>query len=743
MSPTTPVDSRTPPAAPPGVVLTKLNPPPERDQSISRSRLLERLRPTPGARLTVVAAPAGYGKSTVLGAFVAHEAPRPIGWVSIDAGDNDPVVLWSHVLEALRRAMPDLVFTISPQQVGASSVVDVLVSPLVNVLIGHGDAGLILDDFHRLSRGPARDSIAWFVDHIPPSFQLVISSRSDPPLSLAALRAHGDLVEVTADELAFTVDEAEALMNDRLGLDLTHDDIEDLVARIEGWPAGLYLAGLSLHGVEDPHAFIRRFDGSSRHVVDFLVDEVLDAHDPALQDLMLRSSILDRLSGPLCDAVLEQHGSGALLEGLSRTNLFLVPLDEHGHWYRFHHLFAQLLRVELEHRDPDVAQGLHQRAYVWHREQGLTDEAIRHALEAGAFGEAGQLIAAAWVEYMNDARYATVLAWLERLPADVLAGDAHLLAVKAWVLSMNARREEAIEARDAAEQLGDLDRGPLSDGFTSIAASLATLRAVLPWGDVSAMYASALRAAELERPGAPWWPVICWALGASLYFSGNLVEADRWFEESARLAPASEAWMAAYSALAYRSMLLGDLGDVEGQRPLAEQAAELAQDLGFEDVAGEVYVALGISLAARGRVDEAVPLLERGVEMLRAWGQPIDVVNALLHQVRVLQASGDHGAATDALAEAREIAEGCPDPGVLAERIRALELELQPARSRASTSLTVLRLLAGPLSERDIGRELWLSHNTIHSHTTSIYRKLGVSSRPAAVREARERRLIQ
>jgi LuxR family transcriptional regulator, maltose regulon positive regulatory protein len=730
-------------------VLTKLNPPPERDQSISRTRLLERIRPPAGTRLTVVAAPAGYGKTTVLAGYVAHEVPRPIAWVTIDSGDHDPVVLWSHVLEALQRAMPGLRSTISSQLVGAASIVDVLVAPLVNELMVQGDAGLILDDFHRLSRGPARDSIAWFVDHVPPSFQLVISSRSEPPLPLAALRAHGDLVEVSADELAFTVDEADALMNGRLGLDLTRDDIEDLVARIEGWPAGLYLAGLSLHGVEDPHEFIRRFDGSSRHVVDFLVDEVLEAHDPVLQDLMLRSSILDRLSGPLCDAVLDQHGSSDLLEGLSRTNLFLVPLDDHGGWYRFHHLFAQLLRVELEHREPDLAQSLHRRAYVWYREQGLTDEAIRHALEAGAFEEVGQLIAASWVEYMNLARYATVLAWLDRLPADVLADDAHLLAVKAWVLSMNARRDEAIKARDAAEQLGGLDRGPLPDGFTSIAASLATLNAVLPWGDVGAMHASARQAAELERPDAPWWPVICWALGASLYFNGNLVEADRWFEESARLAPATEAWMAAYSALAYRSMVLGDLGDIEGQRPLAEQAASLARDRGFEDVAGEVYVALGTSLAAGGAVDEAVPLLERGVEMLRAWGQPIDVVNALLHQVRVLQLFGDPGAATDALAEARAIAEACPDPGILAKRLRALELELEPARPRTSTSLAlsrqelrVLRLLGGPLSERDIGRELWLSHNTIHSHTRSIYRKLGVSSRSEAVRQAREQRLI-
>src|SRR5262249_16400004 len=241
----------------------------------------------------------------------------------------------------------------------------------------------------------------------------------------------GALVELRAEELGFTPDEADTLLNDRLELGLEREYVDDLVERTEGWPAGLYLAALSLQGAEDRRAFASTFGGGSRHVVDFLVDEVLEAHDPATQALMLRCSILERLSGPLCDAVLEQEGSGRLLDALSRTNLFLMPLDDRGEWYRFHHLFATLVRVALQHREPDLTPTPHRRASDWHANNGLVDAAIDHALAADAFAEAGELIAASWVHYANTSRFATVLAWLEAFPEEVLREDPMLLLAKA------------------------------------------------------------------------------------------------------------------------------------------------------------------------------------------------------------------------------------------------------------------------------------------------------------------------
>jgi ATP/maltotriose-dependent transcriptional regulator MalT len=440
---------------------------------------------------------------------------------------------------------------------------------LINALAVAGRAALVLDDFHRLSIGPARESIAAFVDGAPASFQLVLACRSEPGLPLAAMRAHGTLLEVRAEELGFTCDEASSLLNDRLELGLEREYIDDLVARTEGWAAGLYLAALSLGGAEDRNAFVSTFGGASRHVLDFLVDEVLEAHEPEAQELMLRSSVLERLSGPLCDAVLERRDSATLLDALSRTNLFLVPLDDRGEWYRFHHLFAQLLRVELEHRSPGLAPALHRRAFEWHHGHGLADAAISHALEAGAFDEARDMIAGIRMQTLPVGRQATVIAWLDRFPRELVRNDPVLLLVKARTFALTGRLEEALAELAVLEGLSWPDDQPLPNGSTSLEASVVSIRAAID---------------SCRDPGV---------------LPGKLAELTR----------------------------------------------------------------------ARAR-----------------------------------------------------------------DRPRDLEL--------SARELGVLRMLSGPLSERDIGRELYLSHNTVHSHTKSIYKKLGVSSRSKALERARELELL-
>jgi LuxR family maltose regulon positive regulatory protein len=369
------------PARPPPLLTTKLRPPTGREQTVVRDHLLESLHAPAGTKLTVVAAPAGYGKTTLLGEW--HELSAPderVAWLTLDEGDNDPVVLWSYVIEALRRGCRGLEVAAAPE-LGPAHVMDVVLPDLINALTAYGDAALVLDDFHRLTNGAARDSVAWFVDHVSSSFQLVISTRNEPGLPLGALRARGELLELRAAELGFTAAEADLLLNDRLSLDLEREDVEVLVERTEGWPAGIYLAALSLQAADDRHQFVCRFNGENRHVVDFLVDEVLNAHDSETQALMLRASVLERMCGSLCDAVLEQEGSSERLLELSRTNLFLVPLDDRRTWYRFHQLFAQLLRVELEQREPGLASTLLRRAAAWNRARGTGAEAV--ALSAG------------------------------------------------------------------------------------------------------------------------------------------------------------------------------------------------------------------------------------------------------------------------------------------------------------------------------------------------------------------------
>src|SRR5262245_19562866 len=436
------------------LLVTKLQPPVHREQVVVRRRLVERIRPGTGVKLTVIAAPAGCGKTTLLGMWRdAESLRRPVAWLTLDEGDNDAVVLWSHVLEALRRVNPQIGRSV-PAPANSSSVVDVVVRQVVNDLAELDDVILILDDFHRLSSGVARDGIAWLIEHAPPTFHLILATRSEPGLPLGAMRAHGELLELRAGEPGFTPDEADALLNDRLDLGLDRADVDLLVERIEGWPAGVYLAGLSLAGVRDRHAFVSGFGGTSRHVVDFLV-EVLDAHDSETQLLMLRSSILERLSGPLCDAVLQSQKSEQLLRQLAQTNLFLLPLDEDGEWYRFHQLFAQLLRVELEHREPGVTQTLHRRAYVWCRSQGFVDEAIRHAQAAGAYAQAEEVIAETWLRTASAGRHTTVLAWLDGFPQELSRKDPSLLLMRAWMSSLDGDRETA---EDAAALLEGLPR---------------------------------------------------------------------------------------------------------------------------------------------------------------------------------------------------------------------------------------------------------------------------------------------
>ena len=379
----------------PVLIGTKLRSPVVRDQVIPRERLFERLRAGAGLPLSLVACPAGYGKTTLLAAWREAEAARkPVAWLTLDEGDNDPVVLWSYVIEALRRACPAISVPASPQLAGAAAIVHSVLPRLVNELDDLGEVTLILDDFDRLSDGAARESLAWFVDHAPPGFQLVLSTRTEPDLPLAALRAHGELLELRADDLRFTPGEADAFLNGRLGLGLIPEEVDALLERMEGWPAGLYLTALSLRRAADPRALVNELGVSTRHLIDFLETEVLQAHDPPMQALMLRSSVLGRLCGPLCDAVLEQQHSAQMLGALSYSNLFLISLDEEGGWYRFHPLFAQLLRVELERREPGTAPALHRRAYAWHRDHGMTGEAIAHAIAAGAHAEAAELIEA-------------------------------------------------------------------------------------------------------------------------------------------------------------------------------------------------------------------------------------------------------------------------------------------------------------------------------------------------------------
>jgi LuxR family maltose regulon positive regulatory protein len=722
----------------PVLLLTKLHPPFVPAQAIARERLFERLRDGRRRNLSLVACPAGFGKSTLLAAWREHEKERrPVAWVTLDDGDDDAVVLWSHVIEALGRECPGL--GIPAEAAAAAPLMEIVLPRLVNALVEQGELALVLDDFHRLASPSARDSVAWFVDHLPATVQLVLATRADPALPLAALRAHGHLLELRADDLRFTAGEAHEFLNGRLGLELAPADVELLVARTEGWPAGIYLAALSLADRDDKAALVRAFDGTSAHVVDFLSSEVLAGYGPDLQAFMLRTSVLERLCVPLCDAVLGEAVSADALESLARTNLFLLPLDDQREWFRFHHLFAQLLRVELQRREPERVAALHHRAFEWHGRHGTTEEAIHHAIAAGAFPEAGELIAGAWVHYVNAGRTSSVLDWLLRFPAEFLDGDRRLLLVRAWIAALRGEEGGMRRAVARLRELGQLEEGPLPDGFSSLEASLSVLSAAFAWGDVGAVLFEGTRSAELEGPESPWRPVVTWSLGWAHYCRGDLALAEPWLIEAAELAPATEQWVVGAGAIADRSLIAGVRGQRAEQWRLALEALEMAREHGLLDAreVGEVHTAYGVALAAQGRREEALPELELGVFQRRLWRQPLDLADGLIALAPAVAAVGDRGRAAELFGEAEALLAGCPDPGALPARLAAARRAAGEGEALTERELTVLRFLGSGLTEREIARELFLSFNTVHSHVKSLYRKLGVSSRADAVERAR------
>ena len=732
----------------PILVATKLHPPVVPAQIVARERLFARLREGRGRRLSLVACPAGFGKSTLLAAWREADAGRrPMAWVTLDEGDNDVVVLWSHVLQALGQACPGFDAASLQAMVPVAPLVEVVLPRLVNELVEHGEAALILDDFHRLANGPARESLDWFIQRLPSSFQLVLASRMDPAFALGTLRARGELLELRADELRFTHEEAAEFLNERLELELDPGDLELLVTRTEGWPAGLYLAALSLEGKADKHSLVVAFDGTSAHVVDFLADDVLSGYDDELQAFMLRTSVLERFCPGLCDEVLGYSDAGAALDALARSNLFLIPLDGHRQWFRFHHLFAQILRVELERREPELVPELHRRAYDWHRASGTTEEAIYHALAAKAFDDAGRLMLETWVYYANAGRTATVLDWVRAFPDEALERDRRVLAVKAWVCALQGQTEAMWRAVDRLRALGGLAEGPLPDGLASLESSLSLLTAIFSGsGDVAAALANGSRAARLEGPDSPWYPVATWALGWAHYCNDELDLAEQRFAETVRLGPSSEQWIVATASVAQLSVIAGLRGLREEQQRFAAEALALAAEKGLTDAVEtyEVPTASGLALAARGRFDEALACLEKALMLRRLWGQPLDVGDGLIALGGVAAAAGDRAAATARFDEAEALLATCQDPGVLPQRLAAARraAQRQADSELSDRELTVLRLLSGGSSEREIGQQLFVSFNTVHSHVKSIYRKLGAGSRADALSRARDQHLI-
>jgi len=430
---------------------TKLYIPKWRPGLVSRPRLIERLHQVTKRKLILVSAPAGFGKTTLLAEWLAATPAneRAAGWISLDHSDNDPAFFWAYFITALQKAYARvrskicesaLALLHSPQPQPIESVLTTLINEIT--AIEHGFT-LILDDYHVIDAQPIHNAIAFLLDHLPPQMHLIVASRSDPPLPLSRLRARGELTELRASDLRFTPDEAAAFLNEMMGLDLSAAEVTALETRTEGWIAGLQLAALSMQGRENLPGFVRAFAGDDRYIVDYLVEEVLQRQPEYIRNFLLQTSILDRLSGPLCDAVTGWEDGKKMLEALERGNLFVVPLDDKRQWYRYHHLFADVLRAHAREEQPDQLPALHRRAAVWFEEHGMASEAIEQARAAGDHETVARLLAANFEEFERLGRYASISRWSASLPEEMVRKRPRLALIHASVALVSDNDNQA------------------------------------------------------------------------------------------------------------------------------------------------------------------------------------------------------------------------------------------------------------------------------------------------------------
>ncbi|HEY5874617.1 MAG TPA: LuxR C-terminal-related transcriptional regulator [Ilumatobacteraceae bacterium] len=645
--------------------------------------------------MTLVSAPAGFGKTTLLVEWFC--APDDEGsvtpWLSLDAGDNDPAVFWSYVIAAIQRAAPQVGISALASLQSSQPLISV-VAALVNDLHDLADrVVVVLDDYHVIDSTDIHESIAYLIDHAPPTFHLVLASRSDPPFPLARLRARGQLFEVRAADLRFTHDEATSYLNDSMGLQLAAGDIDSLGARTEGWIAALQLAALSLQGRDDVDRFIENFTGDDRFVVDYLVEEVLDRQPHAIRAFLLQTSVLDRLTGALCDAVTLGGDGRATLEQLDRSNLFLVALDDRRHWYRYHHLFADVLRARLTHEDPDLIDELHRRASDWFSAHGEPAAAIEHAMAGHHIDDAARLIELAAPMLRQSRQERTLRRWLEALPAEVFV-DRPVLAISLVGARMATGDSTGAEAllqlvestlersapppivfdvvlyeRLPAQVLvqraglallaGDLD-GTLAYATRALAlveptdhlrrGSATALLALAHWtaGDLDTAVRRYTEAIG-ELIAADHLPDM---LGCSLALAdiqiaqGRLTDAKRTFDSGLRWTTEHPGLRGAADMHAGLSEVLIERNDLDAAARHLEISNELGESAGLPQHAYRWRVTMARLCRARGDIDGALELIEEAAPLYDTdFSPPVRPVAAI--RARVQLAHGDLDAALE------------------------------------------------------------------------------------------------
>jgi LuxR family transcriptional regulator, maltose regulon positive regulatory protein len=659
------------------LLTTKLYVPRAHPNLVPRPRLGERLTEGMSRKLTLISAPAGFGKTTLLSEWrmIHLDSEYPLAWVTLEEDDNDPSRFLSYLIAALQAIEADtgeaaLALLRSPQPALPESVLSTLINEIAAVSY---DFTLVLDDYHAIDAQPVHGAIAFLLEHMPPQMHLVIASRTDPPLPLARLRAQGQVTEIRAADLRFSPQEAAAFLNDVMDLGLPTEVVVALAAVTEGWIVGLQLAALSMRERSDVSGFIDAFKGSHRYILDYLTEEVIEQQPAPVQAFLLETSILDRLTARLCDEVTGRDDGQMMLERLEHANLFTIPLDDERLWYRYHHLFADMLRHRLRQSQPERVAELHRRATGWYERQGLVDDAIRQALAAGDDEWAARLVEQNTEAVVMRSEGATLLRWLETLPEELVRSRPRLSIAYA-IASLFGGRLEAVEPllQDAERALGGSPEAsrasPAEKGAGGWLADVSGCIAIIR-SDLARMRGNTPRAIELShqalsrlhKDSTYLRSKAAWNLGIAYWMSGDLLATERAFVE---LTTDNRTAGNAYLPL-LASYGLGHLQAVQGRLHEAAEAYQRALQLGNEEgkpslpVAGWAYLGMSELLYEWNDLDAAMRHIMEGLELGKRVGTAGPLATGYTFLARVRQARGDASGALKAIQKAQQIA---PDP---------------------------------------------------------------------------------
>jgi LuxR family maltose regulon positive regulatory protein len=690
---------------------TKLYIPPNRPELVSRPRLVERLDTGLHRKLTLVSAPAGFGKTTLVGEWAnrlrskATNKDRPgycAAWLSLDEDDNDPARFLAYLIAALQSIETNIgKGALSALQSPQAPPTQAILVPLINDIATISDSTiLVLDDYHTIESSPVDNALAFLLKRLPPQMHLVIATREDPRLPLARLRARGQLTELRAADLRFTSPEAAEFLNRTMGLDLSAKDIAALEARAEGWIAGLQLAAISLQGRKDASSLIRSFTGSHRYVMDYLVEEVMEKQSENVRAFLLQTAILDRLTGSLCDAVTGQANGQATLELLERANLFIVPLDDERQWYRYHHLFADLLRQ----RQPDLVPELHHRASLWYEQNGFVDDAIEHALRGLDFERAADLIEEAAEELWLRDQHSKLGRWLDRLPAKLLLVRPGLCIFHAGYLFASGKQDAAESSLQAAEQTLDTrgdsamvypgseqERLIVSDG-QKLRGRIAATRAFMASyrTDALSVIPHARKAlAYLPEEDITWRGAAAVALGDAYIYEGRYVEAHRTYLNALEALEATGNTYLVMNASMKLALNLRSQGRLQQAIEVCRQQLKLAGEKSLlqTEMVGWLLAIWGEILAELDDLEGALKQASKGVNRTEGGSDVAMLTWSYMCLTRVLFSRADLAGAEEIVTETEKIARKSIVPAWVANMMAIWRARIWLAQGKLDATL--------------------------------------------------------